>query len=173
MTKLDIVNFDALSTDAKIAKAIKAVHDSGETLQLQIHKVLVAIATRWAKTGDIRQPVLHINALLHSDKLKGMRKNAMRVWVEKHLGFVFNEETKAFVAGRKTAKELNIKDIGNAHWWMETPEPEYTPVQPEQAMARLIAMFEKDRKKLGDASAVSPGMIEALKGMKIADMAAA
>lgn len=167
------VNFDTLNTDAKITAAIQSIHDTGETLQLQIHKVLVAVAARWAKTGDVRQPVMHVNALLVSDKLKGMRKNAMRVWVEKHLGFVFNEETKQFVAGKRTAKELSIKDLANAHWWAETPEPEYVPVKPEVAMARMIQQFEKDRAKLGDKSAVTPEMILALKGMNIAAMAAA
>ena len=167
------VNFDSLNTDAKITAAIATVHLAGETLQLQIHKILVAVATRWAKTGDVRQPVQHVNTLLQSDKLKGLRKNAMRTWAEKHLGFVYNEETKLLVAGKKTAKELAIKDLANAHWWTETPEPEYQPIDPAARMAIMIKQFERDRQKMGDKSAVTPEMIAALKTLQTQNMAQA
>lgn len=162
------VNFASLTTDAAITAAIEDVHQRGESLQLDIQTLIVAVAVRWATTGDVREPVKHINALLHKNMLRGMRKNALRAYVELYFGFVFNEETKQLVAGKKSHHELDIKAMGQERWWELTPEPEYKPIADFSAeIDRLIKRATTDRQKMGEQSAVSEEMLAKLTALKV------
>lgn len=165
-TKLNTVN-----DEKTITSAIQSLHKTGETLQLNIHRVLVAIAVRWAASGDMRPVTGHINMLLQKDKLGGIRKNAIRAWVETYMGLKLVEEGdnkgEFYVpADLKAGKHMNIKELTNNRWWEFKPEPEYTPIaDPIKLLKQLTGKMEKDRQQLGEESKVDPAMIEALKAM--------
>lgn len=169
------ISFNKLATvndDASIANAIKSLHTRSDSLQLDIHRLLVAICTRWASSGDVRPVAGHINMLLAKDKLGGIRKNAIRAWVETymHLRLVEDGDNKGnFYApkGISSGKHLDIKALTNNRWWEFKPEAEYRPIDdPYKLIAGLVAKMEKDRVHMGEASKVSVEMIEALKAAR-------
>lgn len=167
-TKLADVN-----DEAGITAAIKSLHTRGDTLQLDIHRLLVAICTRWAASGDMRPVAGHINLLLAKDKLGGVRKNAIREWVEKFMGLKLVEEGENkgnFYVPKSLAngKHMNIKELANNRWWEFKPEAEYKPIDdPRKLIAGLIAKMEKDVGKMGDESKVTPEMILGLKALNM------
>ena len=169
MAKATPLNWNALSaSDADITRGIKMVHTSVETQQLRIHKILFAICVRWNKTGDVRPAVKHVAELLDENKMKGMRKNAIRAWVETYMHFTFDEATNAFVAGKdKSGKSLDLKDCENKRWWELKPEPKYVPIEdPLKLVQQLISKMEKDKKTMGEESKVSVEMLEFLRTAK-------
>lgn len=157
---------DKATNEAEITKAIQSIHKRGGALQLDIHHVLVAVAVRWATSGDMRPVAAHINLLLTKDQIGGVRKNAIRAWVETHMQLAISEETKEFYVPTplKSGNHLKLKDLANSRWWEFKPEPEYQPINDaHKLVSQLVAKLQKDRDTLGDKSEVPAELIAALK----------
>lgn len=173
------VKFTALNTvnDEKgITAAIDSLHKRAGSLQLDVHRVLVAVAVRWATSGDVRPVCKHLNHLLTKDKLGGMRKNAIRAWVEHFMQLKVIEEgdnAGDFYAPKGLTKgdHLEIKELTNKRWWEFTPEKPYQPLDdPRKLVAGLIKKLETDRAKMGKDSKVDVAMIEALKAVRMSEV---
>lgn len=171
MAAINFTKLASVNNEADLTAAIKSLHTRGDSLQLDIHRVLVAICTRWAASGDMRPVAGHINLLLDKDKLGGVRKNAIREWIETFMGLALVEEgenkgnfyvPKALASGQ----HMNLKELTNNRWWEFKPEAEYKPIDdPRKLIAALIAKMEKDVGKMGDESKVTPEMIAGLKAL--------
>lgn len=160
--------------EAALTAAIDSLHRRAGTLQMDIHKILVCIALRWERTGDVRPVVAHVNRLLAKDQMQGVRKNAIRAWVETFLHLTFAEDGDSkgqFIAGKAKAKDLDVKKLTNTRWFEFKPEPDYKPLDPMAALTGMIRKFETDRAKMGEESKVDPAMIEALKALKVGEIA--
>lgn len=170
------INFKTLhegNSDAAMKEAIQSIHRRASTMQLDIHRILYAIAYRWNKSGDVRQVASNLNLLLDKDQLGGVRKNAIRMWIEVHLQATFIEEGELkgqfFVhKSLSDGKHINLNAALNERWWEMQVEAEYKPVQDAVKLVKqLIAKLEKDRAKVGLASVVNPALIEALKAVPL------
>lgn len=164
------INYNTLATadEAGFKKAIDSIHTRADTLALEIHKVLVAIAVQWEKTGDVRPVAGRVNYLLAKDKLTMARKNAIKAWVETYLGLTIVEEgdNKGEFYAKKglSHKSLEIKELTNNRWWEFKPEPEYKPLASlESELEKLIKRCERDIKELGDGSKVDTTFLTHLK----------
>ncbi|WFG40853.1 hypothetical protein ParaKuw1_00020 [Paracoccus phage ParKuw1] len=172
MASISFTKLASVNDEASIANAIKSLHTRGDSLQLDIHRLLVAICTRWAASGDVRPVAGHINMLLAKDKLGGVRKNAIRAWVETYMGLKLVEEGENkgnFYAPKAIAngQHLDMKALTNNRWWEFKPEAEYKPIDdPRKLIAGLVAKMEKDVAQMGEASKVTPEMIAALKAAR-------
>lgn len=171
MAAISFTKLASVNDEAGITAAIKSLHTRGDSLQLDIHRLLVAICTRWATSGDVRPVSGHINLLLSKDKLGGVRKNAIRAWVETymHLKLVEEGENKGmFYApkGISNGKHLDMKALTNNRWWEFKPEAEYKPIDdPRKLIAQLVSKMEKDVGHMGEASKVTPEMLAGLKAL--------
>lgn len=171
MTKVSFAKLHEVNNEAAITKAIDSLHARGDSLQLDIHKTLVAICTRWASSGDVRPVAKHINHLLSKDKLGGVRKNAIKAWVQTFMGMMLVEEgdNKGAMYVPKDirdGKHLDVKELTNNRWWEFKPEADYTPIaDPRTLLENLIKKMEKDRAKVGEKSVVPEAMIADLKAM--------
>lgn len=170
MAAISFTKLASVKDEAGITAAIKALHTRGESLQLDIHRLLVAICTRWAASGDMRPVAGHINMLLDKAKMGGVRKNAIREWVEIFMGLKLVEEGEnknSFYVPKALAngQHLNLKELANNRWWEFRPEADYQPIDPSKLIKRLIAKMEKDIDKMGDESKVTPEMIAGLKAL--------
>lgn len=171
MAAISFTKLASVNDEASITAAIKSLHTRGDSLQLDIHRLLVAVCTRWAASGDVRPVAGHINLLLDKDKLGGVRKNAIRAWVETYMGLKLVEEGEnkgQFYApkGIANGKHLDMKALTNNRWWEFKPEPEYKPIDdPRKLIAGLVAKMEKDVGQMGEKSKVTPEMIAGLKAL--------
>jgi len=154
--------------DAQITAGIASIHKRGAKLALDIHLVLNAIAVRWAQTGDCRVPITQINHLLEDGTLTGVRKNAIKAWVEGKLGLRYVEDGDTAGSlyaprGMKSGKHLDLKDCGNTKWDHYTPEKAYKPIDDPVALVQnLIKKLSNDQTKLGEKSKVSAAMVSAM-----------
>lgn len=114
MASISFTKLASVNDEASIANAIKSLHTRGDSLQLDIHRLLVAICTRWAASGDVRPVAGHINMLLAKDKLGGVRKNAIRAWVETYMGLKLVEEgeNKGNFYARRPSRTASIRHEG-------------------------------------------------------------
>ena len=171
MASISFTKLASVNDEAGITAAINSLHTRGESLQLDIHRVLVAICKRWADSGDVRPVAMHINLLLSKDKMGGVRKNAIRAWIETYMGLkmVTEGDNKGHFyvpKGINAGKHLQMKELINKRWWEFKPEPEYQPISDDtQLVKQLIAKMEKDVGKMGEASNVSPEMLDGLKAL--------
>lgn len=152
--------------DAAIDRAIAGIHKKSATLQLDIHKVLVAIAKRWESTGDVRPAVKHVNTLLAKGQLGGMRTNAIKAWVQEFFGFIVVEEGEAkgsFVFGKLKAGALDLVAIVENKWWEFKPEAEYKPMDFDKMLMALLSKAEKRTETATEQDKVDPALIAAVK----------
>jgi hypothetical protein len=171
MTKVAFNNLETVNSEQDITTAINSLHTRGASLQLDIHKTLVAIATRWSTSGDVRPVAKHINHLLTKDQLGGMRKNSIKAWVQTFMGLAVVEEgdNKGMMYAPKDirdGKHIDVKAVTNNRWWEFKVEADYVPIDdPRKLIENLIKKLEKDRAKAGLSSVVEVEMINDLKGM--------
>jgi len=171
MAAISFTKLANVNDEAGITAAIKSLHTRGDSLQLDIHRLLVAICTRWAASGDVRPVAGHINLLLAKDKMGGVRKNAIRAWVETYMQLKLVEEGEnkgQFYApkGIANGKHLDMKALTNNRWWEFKPEPEYQPITDDTKLVKqLIAKMEKDIGQMGEESKVRPEMLAGLKAL--------
>lgn len=151
MTKAIKTTKTACVTDAEFAKLRDSIHRRADTIQGDIHRYLVAVAVRWEKSGDNRDTAGHadrVNSLLH-ELPKGIRGNAIREWVSKHLKLTFvTEDTPAkntFVMGTAKAKELDLDALSAERWYDLKPEPAYKPIDLAADMERMLKAAIKRR----------------------------
>lgn len=155
--------------DKGIAAAIAKVHQQADSWQLNVHKLLWAIANRWQETGDIRPAVGHVNSLLDKGAMLGARKNAIRSWVEKFFGFVYVTEGEAkdsFIAGKTKAKDLDMDSIRNVRWWEFKPEPAHKPLDFEADLMKLLDKAEKRAALHKDGDNIDLRLLNALKATR-------
>lgn len=166
MAKINFNTLAKLNSDSSMEAAITSLGTRSNTLQLDIHKLLVAVAERWSKAGDVRPAVKHVNMLL--DVLAtGQRLNAIRAWVEVHLGFIYAEDGEfkgTFVKGKRKHTELDIPALTNERWWELKVEAPYKPMNFDAMFAAMISKAEKADASKGDE--VDKGLVEALKRAK-------
>lgn len=172
MTKIAFNKLTAVNSETDITNAINSLHTRGASLQLDIHKTLVAISERWLNSGDVRPVAKHINHLVNKEQLGGMRKNSIKAWVETFMGLKVVEEgdNKGMMYVPKDirdGKHLDVKALTNNRWWdFKGAEADYIPIaDPRILLENLIKKLEKDRAKAGQASIVQIEMINDLKGM--------
>lgn len=158
------VNFNRLDTADKLQAARDNLVGRADTLKLDIHKWLIAVAAHWASTGDNRHVAGLINGLLDGDNLQGLRKNSIRDWAVAFLGMVYNEETKSLVMNAKFKHtDLKIADMANKAWWNFSPEQPYKPMDSLKGeIDRILKRARTDRERLGDESKVEPELLAAL-----------
>ena len=155
MTKKIKINWNAMTAEM-IDPAIVLTGNSSETLQLRVHKILVAVAVDWHKSADQKLAVQRVNFLLDS-LADGMRKQAVVAWVTspKLFGMLVKEievagktagttkTMKVIAAGKMKAKKLDLKFITNSHWLMFTKEPEFKAFDLTAKITALLV--EADR----------------------------
>ena len=141
MTKaMDITK---LQSEADFAKDVASIARRAESVQMDIHRHLYAIAFRWNETGDVRPAVLRVNALIDAMP-KGIRVNAIREWVEVMLGFEFVEADKAtkisaqFKAGSIKGADLPMDSILNKRWFELKQEAPYKPIDFGADLMKLL-----------------------------------
>lgn len=148
-------------------KAVDSIQRRGDQVQLDIHVYLVAVATHWATSGDIRPAVKRVNALIAALP-GGMRSNAIKAWVEAFMGFVVYEgedkEHGFFAAGKRKGKDLEIKKLANARWWEFKPEPEYKGMDLAATVNLAIKKAtQRIEKGVKPADNIDPVLLTALK----------
>lgn len=169
MASISFTTLATANSDDSIVAAINSLHKRGDSLQLDIHRLLVAVCARWATSGDIRPAVKHINLLLHKGKLGGLRLNAIRQWVETYMGFTFIEEGDlkgTFKAGDMKANGLNMKELTNNRWWEFKPEAPYKPMDFDKMFLSLMNKAEKRAGSTTSEDNVDPGLLAALKSAR-------
>lgn len=169
MATVTFAKLHLANSEDVITAAINSLHKRSESLQLDLHRTLVAICIRWGQTGDVRPAVKHINHILTKGKLGGVRTNAIRAWVETYMGFTFLEEGDdkgTFKAGKMKGSALNIKELTNNRWWEFKPEPGYKPMDFDKMFLSLMSKAEKRSTEATDADNVDPGMLAALKAAR-------
>jgi len=119
------INFKTLTGDAAIDAAIASVGRRSNSVQLDVHYILVATAADWAACGDVRPVVKHVNALM-TELGAGMRKNAVVQYAQALFGFVLHAEDKTMTDGKLKAKDLDMALIANTKWFdfREPPVPQ-------------------------------------------------
>jgi hypothetical protein len=130
-----------LNTDADFAKDVLSIAKRADTVQMDIHRHLYAIAFRWNETGDIRPAVSRVNLLIGAMP-KGIRVNAIRTYVEAMFGFIFVEKATGvlehFIAGPVKGAALPMDSILNKRWFEFSAEPPYTAINFGADLAKLL-----------------------------------
>jgi len=136
------LNWKALTADM-IAPAIVSVGKSSETLQLRVHKVLVAIAVDWVATKDQKTAASRVQLLIETVG-KGVRKNAIKSYVTASTLFAMrvHETSGEICSGKLKAPELSdrMQLIINTHWWDFTPEPTFSAFVLADRVSTLVAI---------------------------------
>jgi len=135
------IDFKTLKGEAAIDEAIENVTGRSNTLQLDVHLILVAVAADWAAGNDVRIPLRQVNKLI-AELGDGVRKNALIQWAcsAKLLGFVLNEDDKTVVGGKVKGADLDMRHIANTQWWTFREPPIKKPMN---FVDELIAFYEK------------------------------
>lgn len=159
------VNFNKLvqaNDEDTFVAAIASIKNRGESVQMDIHRFLCAILERWTVTGDVRPMVKYVNLLL-AELPKGIRSNAIKAWVEVHMGLIWavdGENKNTFVAGKRKVKDVQLKDAQNERWFEFKAEPDYKPMDFDKMFAALMTRAGKADPEKGDA--VDTGLVQAL-----------
>lgn len=171
MSKITFNKLAMVNNESDITKAINSLHTRGDSLQLDIHKTLVAICVRWNSSGDVRPVAKHINHLLSNKNMGGIRKNAIKLWIETFMGMklVAEGDNKGDFYVPKELRggaHLDLKELTNNRWWELKVESEYQPIDdPMKLIKGLMKRLENDRAKAGTESKVTPTMLDSLKAM--------
>lgn len=171
MARINFNTLDKVNDEAAITAAIEALHKRSDTLQMDVHKLLVAIAVRWAQTGDVRPAVQHVNKLLEKGKFGGMRANAIKAWVETFFGFKYvteGERKDSFIAGAVKGADLRLKEIGNTRWWEFKPEAPYKPLDFDKMLLALLKKAEDRSKDAKPEDDIDTGLLEAIRKARAA-----
>jgi hypothetical protein len=135
------LNITTLVSDADFSKDAASIAKRGESVQMDIHRHLYAIAFRWKETGDIRPAVKRVNALIDAMP-KGLRLNAIREWVEVMFGFVYVEKSKDvpehFTAGPIKGADLPMDTIMQKRWYEFKAEAAYKPINFGESLSKLL-----------------------------------
>lgn len=161
MTRINFTKLALANSDDQFLAAIASIQRRGETVQLDIHLFLVAVASRWAGTGDVRPAVKMINKLV--DALpQGIRSNAIKAWVETHLGFQW-DQSGMFKPGDLKHSDLAIKKLANVRWWEFKPEPDYKPMDFTASVLTLIKKADDRVRKNDPRDAINSDILRAVK----------
>jgi hypothetical protein len=140
--------FSVLHTKTDTAswtKAAESIQKRGNTLQLDVHLYLHAVAVAWKAHDDIRTVVSRCNLLIAHLPL-GFRTKAVNEWVERMFGLIMSVEEKAFVAHAKpviTGKTIDLEKIKNTRWFDFKKEPEYKGLDFSAQLIKLVDAADK------------------------------
>lgn len=161
MTRINFSKLALANNDDQFLAAIVSIKRRGETVQLDIHLFLMAVASRWATTGDVRPAVKMVNKLI--DALPhGIRSNAIKAWVETHLGFEW-DQSDLFKPGTLKHSDLSIKKLANIRWWEFKPEPDYKPMDFTAAVLTLVKKADDRVRKHDPRDAIDSDTLRAVK----------
>lgn len=161
MTRINFNKLALANSDDQFLAAIASIQRRGETVQLDIHLFLVAVASRWASTGDIRPAIKMVNKLV--DALpQGIRSNAIKAWIETHLGFKW-DQAGMFTPGDLKHADLSIKKLANIRWWEFKPEPDYKPMDFTASLLTLIKKADERVRKNDPRDAINSDTLRAVK----------
>lgn len=161
MTRINFNKLALANSDDQFLAAIASIQRRGESVQLDIHLFLVAVATRWASTGDVRPAIKMVNKLI--DALpSGIRSNAIKAWIETYLGFKW-DQAGMFTPGDMKHADLSIKKLANIRWWEFKPEPEYKPMDFTAAVLTLIKKADDRVRKNDPRDAINGDILRAVK----------
>lgn len=161
MARINFTKLALANSDDQFIAAIESIQRRGESVQLDIHLFLVAVASRWASTGDVRPAVKMVNSLI--DALpQGVRSNAIKAWVETHLGFAW-DQSNLFQAGTLKHSDLSIKKLASIRWWEFKPEPAYKPMDFTAAVLTLIKRADDRLPKNDPRDAIDTDTLRAVK----------
>ena len=173
------INWNAM-TAVMIDPAIMLAGENSETLQLRVHKILVAIAVAWQDGADQKAAVKRVNYLL-DELADGVRKQAIVAWVTspKLFGMLVKEvevagktagvtkTVKVIAAGKKKAKALDMQFIANAHWWTFTKEPEFKAFDLTAKITALLVEADRVVKRADKRQKALPiEILDALRGVE-------
>lgn len=167
------VNFNKLhlSNDpAAFDAAIATIKKRGETLQLDIHRYLVAVCAVWQQSGDVRPAVKRVNDLLAAMP-GGVRANAIRAWVEAKMGMVWSDAVGDAPAGfsapadkqARSGKALDLDALKNVRWWEFKPEAPYKPLDLAAKLATLVKIAETRAGKATPEDNIDGELLSSLK----------
>jgi len=167
MTKTKKVRVDWNAMTAAMIEPASVLNGrNSETLQLRVHKVLIAIAADWIATTDQKTAVERVNFQL--DQLSdGLRKNAIVTWVTspKHFGMVYNDETKVIAAGKTKVKSLDMPFLKNSHWWLFTKEPAFKVHDLPAKITKLVVEATNAAKKDDKRNVIPAEILTALRAV--------
>ena len=156
-----------IKTDSAIDKMIVSIGKRGQSIQSDIHRAGCSIVRRWHDTNDVNTAVRQMNALLNAIPAMG-RANAFKAWVEAYATFVWNTDDKCFTYHAKRTK-ISADDAKAAiqtPFWKFKPEPDYKPLNLDDAISALIARADKRRQDgLKDGDDIPSAKIKALKAL--------
>ena len=138
------------------------------SLQLDIQRYLVAVATRWNETGDVRPAVERINMLISKEITgEGIRRNTLLEYIEQNLGlqFVTEGDNKGkFIAGKAKAKALDFTYLNNkaTHWYNAVPEKPYQPMMLNVMLGVMLKKATARSEKATEADDLPADRLEAL-----------
>lgn len=154
-----------------IQAGISGIDKRSKTLRENIQQTAVSILVHVHKNGNTEHGALLANNLVEALG-EGMRRNSLQMWFVKHAGFVYNSETKELVKGKKKGKDIDAAAAKADPWEKAVKAEEPKPFDLIEALGKVIASAEKDRKKRGENSSVSPEQIAALKALAVKKEAA-
>jgi hypothetical protein len=140
------------SDTASWLKAAESIQKRGNTLQLDVHIYLYAVAVSWKAHDDIRTVVSRTNMLIQHLPV-GFRTNAVSEWVERMFGLIMSVEEKVFVAHAKpviTGKTIDLEKIKNTRWFDFKKEPEYKGLDFSAQLIKLVDAADKRTAKPND-----------------------
>lgn len=150
---------DLYRTVASIDKAIKGIHTSGQTLQLEMHKVACSVLRHFGEHKDLRVVLRLIDAMPEM-----ARVNGLKTWFEKYTAIAFNADGTAVVVKDKATKLGDA--MAEPFWKLKAKEGEaYKPLNVDTAIEGLIAKLRKDMAGAQAAGKDAPdhsGLINAL-----------
>ena len=166
MTNTNKPAFALISGAANIKAAIDSIERRGKKMDRDIQVAALSAMQHHVEHGDVTL----INRLVASMP-KGMRVNALRAFIETFGAVRYDAESKLFMHVK--GGTFRIDDAMAVLWNEFKPEAAYQPItDPFKRFDQLVSQFERDMKEMGDASKVTPDMIEALKSAKAQAIAA-
>ena len=161
------VKITLIETDDAINNMIASIARRGKSVQKDIHRAGCSIIRRWHDSSDVNTAVRQMNALLNAIPAMG-RTNAFKAWVEAYATFIWNTEEKCFAYHAKRTK-ISSDDAQKAiqtPFWEFKSEPDYKPLNLDDAINALIARADKRRQDgLKDGDNVPAEKIKALKAL--------
>ena len=156
---------DGGASEKKDAATIRGMIKEGvlKEVDLRKHHAITAarIVVHALRYGDVSLATEHVNSFGEKGKTF-IRSNLLRHWYETYGPFRFDSTTKGFKKHKERFEELQprIEDDkttakfygelvdGFKPWEEAKPEPEYTPVNVEDALDKLIKRIEASLRRI-------------------------
>lgn len=153
------------TTDIKAA--IGSIQRRGVKFDRDVQAAAISVLAHHAKHGDTTL----INRLVEAMP-KGARLNALLGYLD-YFGLArYDVDNKVFVHVKNVNRAFDADAAQSVLWTSFRPEKAYVPIaDATDAISKLVARFEKDVEKMGDASVVDPAMLAKLKALTVTEPA--